>query len=290
MPIRANNSFPYLSDCNQTAADIRRCAELGEDLVRSVSRSQLLKRVAASSIRNAKRDAVGFRHTLGLTTGFTHRRNRWAVRGCKNAVFVWVPKTAGTSVERTLEAFGGRKFKTLEDVRFAFPQAGVVTFGHMDYERLVDDGLVTRRFHESAFRFAVVRDPRDRAISLYEHLRRGNYIPTGTSFRAFAQLLADGAVTDIGLFNARPRELTNCNPQAAWILGRDGKPLVDHIARFERLDELCEVLSGKLGTVSDIPKLRVGKRRDYSDYFSDRRVNTLIEEFYSVDFEAFGYE
>src|SRR5690606_13707863 len=107
-------------------------------------------------------------------------------------VFVWVPKTAGTSLWELLADNGGQKYTDPHEARWSFPGRGLVTFGHADLAALVAEGVVDAGFVAGAHRFAVVRDPFDRAISLYEYLRRIERLPAGLSFELFSCLLRDG--------------------------------------------------------------------------------------------------
>ncbi len=217
-------------------------------------------------------------------------RNSISVRHQPNCVFIWIPKTAGTSLFRLLEGVGCQKYKTVEDISLAFPQAGIATFGHVHYGALVDAGLVTTAYDRSAFKFCVVRHPLDRAISLYEHNRRHGALPENCSFPVFARLLNDGSVGSVGLFNNDPRRLTNCNPQTVWVQRGDGSSLVDHVAKFEDMPDLLAVLSRRLGVRDSLPHHRRSEREDFGRYYTDRRTRTLVEEHFRSDFESFGYE
>jgi hypothetical protein len=80
-------------------------------------------------------------------------------RKCKNAVFLWIPKNAGTSIYSVLVQYGCIKFKDIKSAKYAFPQKGFVTFGHMSYEQLVDKDIVSTYFNNSSYKFCFVRNP-----------------------------------------------------------------------------------------------------------------------------------
>lgn len=204
-----------------------------------------------------------------------------------DAVFVWVPKTAGTSLWEMLEAGGGQKLTDPHRARWEFAGRGVVTFGHADYRMLVEEGLVSPEFAARAYSFAVVRNPYDRAISLFEYLRHIELLPAGLAFPLFAELLADGGFEPIGSYNAKG--LSQCNPQVAWLVDDAGDVLVDDVFRFERLDEAVEVLRARLSLTGPMPRVNATPRRPAAEYFTSASVRRNIERCYAADFERFDY-
>lgn len=99
--------------------------------------------------------------------------------GRRNAVFVWIPKNAGSRLHRLV---GGSRLLDIHAVCYRFAVKGMVTFGHMDYAMLVDRGFVFRRFYGSAFKFAFCRNPYDLAVSLFSYLQRGRTSRSITRF------------------------------------------------------------------------------------------------------------
>lgn len=85
-------------------------------------------------------------------------------------LFIWIPKTAGSSVFALLETtLGMQKLKTFQEVA-RFRNRGPVTFGHMHYLSLLQAGIVKPEFHSRAFKFAFARNPYARIASLYNYL------------------------------------------------------------------------------------------------------------------------
>jgi len=120
-----------------------------------------------------------------LRTGIVRKLNTMRTRKTKNGVFIWIPKTAGTSVFEVLAAYNCLKLKDLKSARFMFPQQGLVTFGHMSYALLLEKKVVSPEFHEKAFKFCFVRNPFSRVVSLYEYLKKTGRIHSQTGFRSF---------------------------------------------------------------------------------------------------------
>jgi len=228
-----------------------------------------------------------FRHLYGeLRIGFLVNYLRSA--GNRNAVFVWVPKTAGTSLFMALGKSGCPKIKELEDVRKFFPGRGLVTFGHMDYFRLVHEGHLDKRFTETAFKFGFTRNPFDRAVSMYFYLQHIGEVGQGLSFKDFLRMLEEQGLGSIGLYTNR--NFSRCNPQIRWLNDAFGKEAMDFVGRYENLDNdfnrLCEML--------DLPRKQLAQvnRTSHSsfDQYYDQETKNLVLAIYKDDFEAFEYQ
>ena len=203
--------------------------------------------------------------------------------GRRDAVFVWIPKTAGTSVFEVLKDNGCLKAYTTEEVRCEFPQRGLVTFAHMDYGGLVREGYVTQSFDRSAYKFAFCRNPYDRAVSLYYYLRSRDRIDRDHTFLSFCRQLRDEGPDAIGLYNWKGT--SQCNPQVAWLEGVE----LDFIGRFESIDEDFNRVLAELGSPScKLPTKNKIDRKNYRDYYCDES-RSIIADLYRNDFAAFGY-
>jgi hypothetical protein len=58
------------------------------------------------------------------------------------AIFIWIPKSAGTSVA-ALEQRGAQTLVSVEAIKKFFRDRGVVTFGHIYLPALIQAGLVS---------------------------------------------------------------------------------------------------------------------------------------------------
>ena len=107
---------------------------------------------------------------LELRSG-SRRRARRRTRGVLDAVFLWIPKTAGTSLWKLLEARGGGLAVTRRWCSRSSPAGGScrsVTSAISTWCA----GLVSADFDRRAYKFCVVRDPFDRTVSLYHYLQK----------------------------------------------------------------------------------------------------------------------
>lgn len=229
--------------------------------------------------RRVARDAA-------YATGLPKVINRSRLESAGDICFIWIPKAAGTSIYSWLRSeVGMLKLKNPIAVRGGFPQCGPVTFGHLDYSELLRRGWVDREFDKRAFKFAFVRNPYDRAISLYVYLARGRHV--SGSFKDFLRTVAHG-VHRVGLYNRRG--LSQCNPQVHWLIGPDGQWLVDRLFRTERFDSEVGALGREIGARPVILHENVSKRPGWvaSAYGDDESV-ALVREIYREDFAALGY-
>jgi hypothetical protein len=202
-----------------------------------------------------------------------------------DAVFIWIPKTAGTSIYNALAAAGCQKLKTPELVKHAFCGRGLVTFSHLSYKMLVDEGYIGNDFDRTASKFTFVRNPFRRAVSLYFYVQR--YLSTYNkqpSFLEFLELLDTGLYDRVGLYNVK--NLSQCNPQVRWL---DGIKL-DFIGKMECLAEDFIALQHALNL--RLPELGIYKAGNYSDPYSlfGNREKYLVEKIYEEDFGTFGYD
>lgn len=199
-----------------------------------------------------------------------------------DAVFIWIPKTAGTSLYACLAAAGCPKLKTPDLARHGFSGKGLVTFGHMDYRRLVDEGYVPRDFDGAALKFTFVRNPFSRAVSLYNYVQRHfSSFRKQPTFQEFLELIDLGFIDRIGLYNVK--NLSQCNPQACWLSGLE----VGFVGKVENISEDFEALQTFLGI--SLPRLAVNKVGLLRKDIFNKKTKYLVERIYEQDFLEFGY-
>lgn len=204
----------------------------------------------------------------------------------KDAVFIWIPKTAGTSMFDLLESYGGVKAVEVDLVRSKWPrQAGLVTFGHMSYRQLVDQGIVSKEFDRNAFKFAICRNPYDRAISLFSYLKYHRVVPSELDFPGFLRTLDHDGCPPLGLYNVLG--WSQCNPQVEWIRGIG----VDRVVRFESIGRDLEEVLVLLGIGrKKVRHLNAVERSEATgDYLTLDNIR-LINRIYAEDFSEFGYQ
>jgi hypothetical protein len=214
----------------------------------------------------------------------------------KNIIFIAVPKTGSQSVALGLEKFGLRYYNPNHHEFYKTYTGGILNSGHYHLESLVSEGIINSNVIESAFKFAFVRNPWDRLVSLFTYMKKVRTQPNGEavtscynleSFDAFVKHLADGPITPIGNYNVKGN--SQANQQIAWLKNSKGEVIVDFIGKFESLEsdwlELCETLEVK----ASLPHKNKTKHRPFRILYNTE-LTDLVSELYKDDIKRFGYE
>lgn len=147
-----------------------------------------------------------------------------------NTIFIHIPKTAGSSMQAVL-GHGGHE--TI-------------------YHFMEQDGF------DGAFKFAFVRNPWDRFISLRFHKQQ-------------------------------PQPQDHLKSQHEFICDGQGNILVDFVGRFETLEADWQHVCRTLGIIESLPYIRKGNHDNYMSYYTPELWNEIAEK-YQRDIEIFGYE
>jgi len=222
---------------------------------------------------------------------YRSRTIRWAtqamlLRGTPDCVFIWIPKTAGTSLYHWLhDNIGMRKMNVPRDYS-TFPGHGAATFGHVHYLSLLYQGFVPQSFHDRAYRFAMVRNPYSRIASLYNYLR----IDQGYAgeFPAFVEDVRLNR-PPVGLYNHRG--LSQTNPQVDWLMGWNGAFLADNIFKVEEMDTAIACLAQQfhIATPPPVESRNVSKKFVSVEDF-DHETIEKVNEIYARDFALLEYD
>lgn len=190
-----------------------------------------------------------------------------------NAVFIHIPKTAGLMIENVL---GLASLRNRHRVRNNFRNQGLVSFGHLDYLKMVNNGTINENFHRNAFKFCNVRNPYDRAVShyCYAQHKHPEMLPRNVSFVEFTRMLTTREIIKIKF-----------RPQHTWI---DGIRM-DHVGRYENIEDEVRYVAGVLGIPVDrIPYINSSNHGPYRQFYCEESKQR-VEEFYQQDFIRFNY-
>ena len=189
------------------------------------------------------------------------------------AIFVHIPKTAGTTVLDLLGA--DHVFDT---------HATALTY------READPDLFAR-----AFKFAVIRDPWDRFASAFHFMKSGTDWPMQKAWAARHIGDLDFARFVRKLRNPVFRQVVLSErffwPQSFWVTDRRGDLLVDELYRFEELSSALSAIAERLGVSSPaaIPTRRKSSRASLRALYQDCEMVELVERLYAQDSARFGY-
>ncbi len=198
-------------------------------------------------------------------------------------VYIHVPKTAGTSLNKALglkakltTSLHNRARDVMPFMKIIAPEVRAITFVRNPYSRFV-----------SLYRFAIADE------SLYHSARNPEKAPYGKhpdhdllsnkNLEECAELLIQGKLGD-------PRDNTPLwRPQVDWLVDKYGKLMVDFIGKMESLDsdllKLQELYGITSEPVSWLNRSNPGKK---TPEFT-ARTEELVRMYYKRDFEMLGY-
>jgi hypothetical protein len=211
---------------------------------------------------------------MSVGSGYQRMREKSRCAGNPDVIFIWIPKTAGSSIFSLLKELGMGKYKSLDRARHLFPGSGMATFVHQSIPSLVASGAIRPAFVCGAFKFAFVRNPYDRAVSLYYYFRRFERISNEMTFAQFLGILESEwnqhrnlqapTATDLSarvcyrgesvsqgqhtLYPIGPYNVlgwSQCRPQSDWLAGAGGMGQI-HLGRMENIDEDFKIILQKI--------------------------------------------
>lgn len=185
-----------------------------------------------------------------------------------NLVFVHIPKTAGTSVERVL---GNGVF--LSDRKDH--QKGVCP-QHYYLSQILELYPEAKSYHK----FTIVRHPLDRLVSAYYQAIK-SFWAKGLSFNEFV-------VKALNLDYKTRRFVLDGHVDCQSDYLDLSLPM--NIFRYERLHVLVDYLSDKTKRKINLPHLNKSDHKlDFMTYYQDSSILNLAVDFYKKDFELFNY-
>jgi len=197
-----------------------------------------------------------------------------------NFLFIHVPKTGGNSIQNILADYSEDTLTAYEEY-----QDGVERFeiSNSTY-KLKKHSKLTRyrkvlpaKLYQQLFKFATIRNPWDKMISLYFSPHRG----TDTWDReSFIQLIEKAPLLQdfVTLPSFRDRlEKKLGLPARPRPLDKD----IDHLIRFENLNDDFKEVCRKIGlpAVPELPVRNQGNRKHYSIYYDDELIDMVARKF-----------
>ncbi|OIQ26902.1 MAG: Type II secretory pathway, pullulanase PulA [Alphaproteobacteria bacterium MedPE-SWcel] len=206
----------------------------------------------------------------------------------RNFVFVHIPKTGGTALAQALEARAMAGDEMLGDTPKAKKRRrrlqGVSTRGRLWKHSTLSDieGLATRDELRQMFAFTLVRNPWDRAVSLYHWLQDQRFdhpmVPLAQA-RPFGDFITAPLV----------RRTFADTPAPAYMRQSDGQEHCSLYIRLEHFTEDAEPLFDHLGFRLDLPRVNMSERqRDWRPYY-DAAAEAAVRQCCAVEIERFEY-
>jgi len=201
-------------------------------------------------------------------------------------IFIHIPKTGGTAIARALAPMDRKvERKGLRRLLSHLPlpeDPEEAAFRIHVSARWVKAKLPAKLFDGYA-KFAVVRNPFDRAVSYYHYLvqneahHRHEKVKHMT-FEAFLEYLIR-------------RQAFHDDSQFRMVADAGGKMLVEHILRYESLADDFNRLCATLNLPAEpLERHNASKREAFETYYREGQARDLVLQLFAKDFEAFGYD
>jgi len=208
-----------------------------------------------------------------------------------DSVFIEIPKTGSSTLREYLRRSAGLQILDCPSVMHGFSNRGFVSFGHIKYPMLKELGIVNSSFDARSHKFAAVRCPYDRFISIFFYFRkvgRLDFLNANDTTGDMMNRLLERLLQRKPLAALSARGLSQAEPQINWLIDHNGDFIVDEILRFDQLiQQFRDMLEKRYAISIEDTGLHLKPRRA-EDSFTIRDlpddVREKIEEVYKTDF------
>lgn len=228
-------------------------------------------------------------------------------------IFIHIAKTAGTSVNKALIDYAAPGWQVTlnqamqrQNISFLYPVPyknrystkerlskainiayrniciRSVTGPHPYWDHITADNLRKKmdpEAFESYYKFAFVRNPWSRLLSLYTYLLQNHRHP-----RHRVALEAGG----FNGFIQHGYEKLNWQDQIYCLSNSEGELIVDFVGKYENLSEDFRVICDAIGIPMKLPHINQTSHADYREYYSPESIELVAKMCYR-DIELFNY-
>ena len=197
-------------------------------------------------------------------------------------IFFAVPRTGTHAVRAALAPCLGdddwQQQSLTEQVRLPVPELARVGHGHLTLRQL--QAHLPETIGRDYFKFAFVRNPYDRFVSVCAMLNRRNPDYRGREAAFMKQAIRA----------TRFRQRALVRPQRDLLVDTRGLLGMDFIGRFEDLQGSFGEACRRIGIQErDLALCNATEHLDYTHYYDDELLG-LVNGFYRPDFDSLGYE
>jgi hypothetical protein len=230
----------------------------------------------------------------------------------RNFVFIHIPKTGGTSIERMFHLVGREHlFSYLPLPYFVPANKSPQHLTWLELKKNIEVALqmhstpspgfdqTCKEFLENAYKFAFVRNPWDRFLSEY-YWRKAWYfkeLQKGINF-FYSPNVMESLDTFVSVFDL-PEEKRmdkkrggdgHWETQLSFLVNESGKIAVNFVGRFENFEHDLRMVASKIGIrLGQILHVAKSQRdKDYRPYYS-AYARSAVQSFYKDDIREFGY-
>lgn len=199
-----------------------------------------------------------------------------------NLIFVHIYKNAGTSITRALLPLMVNRgmwltYRLSRRIGVKLNSDPMPFSMHIKANEIID--LIGCDEYEKYFSFAIVRNPWDWQVSLY------NYMLRNVSHPQYV------LVKNMGTFDnyIKWRCKEEVRLQKDFVYSEDGRLLVNYVGRYENLETDFAYVCSHAGVSVSLPRLNVSNNRPYRQFYTDETVE-LVRNAFSSDISTFGYD
>lgn len=221
-------------------------------------------------------------------------------------IFVHIPKTGGQSLSSSLLEHAPSSGDIRHDVFNPFTGAELERnpedqspLGHAHFSAsYLRDKIAGREFWDRAFTFAIVRNPWDRLVSFFTWLGHSNtrearqHFTDNYTFKDYLRWLRGWDDPWLNEHYGYARQ-PGCTSQLSYVADSEGTVLVDHVGRFESLQDehllVCERLGVKPSPLRHRHRTRTAEQQAHYQERYDRESLRLARPLVENDSKHFGY-
>ena len=203
----------------------------------------------------------------------------------KRFVFVHVAKAAGTSISTLVTPYciAGEKSVTLK----LFSRVNLVPNWRWHHYRIhtplrTVEKRMPKKLYNEFVKFAVVRNPWDRLVSMYHYKKQGR----GHQFRMVKKL---GSFSNWLRWMGQLPQSSPYKLQVNMLQQRDGTIGVNHILRFESLSKQWNEFSKVIGVEKQLPKLNTSNHNNWREYYSKEDAD-YVASIWQEDIDTLEYQ
>ena len=197
-------------------------------------------------------------------------------------VFFAVPRTGTHAIRAALQpVLGDEDWQQVAlggGARLPVPELARLGHGHISLRQV--QSSVAEDVWRGYFKFAVVRNPYDRFVSVCAMLNKRNPGYAGGE-RAFMKR---------ALAVRRFQQRVLVRPQTELLTDRTGRVGMDFVGRFETLQESFDAACRQIGIRPAPLAATNATEHAASDTYYDEELRRVVTDFYRRDFEMFGYQ
>lgn len=209
-------------------------------------------------------------------------------------IFIHIPKTAGTSIEKALEHFkeldrGVQDHRTIRDIIpvstndliFSIINREFNVF-YIKFKKFIKD--YKENYHikyDTYFKFSFVRNPWARVFSWYNNVMRDDNhkkrfdVNHDCTFKYFIK---------------NHMNQWELKPQLYWLMDKHGNIPLEFIGKFENLENDFKIVADRLNLdCPKLPKLLISNVHNYTDYYDNDMIDAIYKT-YIDEIKIFEYE